>query len=202
VSGVLKDAVLGRARAYARDWGGETIPIALHSRKALPCVMSATETCVGCGATVPAIPGPVHRYMTSAPGCWAMFGEVSARIRGLQDAVALQNAVDAFAVQHRGNDTPQAAQSVVGHLVLLYARLELGLPLDRAFAALKRVIAVKGAYPSLPAPPFPLTVRHVYTAPDDPSLVMRAREWAESAWKAWTPQRDQVIKWFDNHGRA
>jgi hypothetical protein len=130
-----------------------------------------------------------------------MYGEVSARIRGVRDAIALQNAVDAFAVQHRGNDTPQAAQSVVGHLVLLYARLERGLPLDQAFAVLKRVIAVKGAYPALPVPSFPLTVRHVYTAPDEPALVIRAREWAESAWTAWAPQRDQVVRWFDS-GRA
>jgi hypothetical protein len=37
-----------------------------------------TERCIGCGAMVPRIDGPTHRYMTSAPGCWAKHGEVSA----------------------------------------------------------------------------------------------------------------------------
>jgi hypothetical protein len=35
--------------------------------------------CVGCGALVPDIDGPTHRYMAASPGCWALFGEVVAR---------------------------------------------------------------------------------------------------------------------------
>jgi hypothetical protein len=128
-----------------------------------------------------------------------MFGEVTSRIRGLRDAVALQNAVDAFAVQHCGDDSPQAAQSVAGHLILLYARLEIGLPLDQAFALLKRVIAVKGVYAALEPPSFPLTVRHPHDAPDQASLAPRALEWAQSAWKAWTPHHAQITSWYDLH---
>ncbi|MCP5049599.1 MAG: hypothetical protein GY940_20685 [bacterium] len=35
--------------------------------------------CFSCGAPVPEIEGPVHRYMDSSPGCWKIFGEVLAR---------------------------------------------------------------------------------------------------------------------------
>jgi len=34
--------------------------------------------CLGCGAQVPDIDGPVHAYMASAPGCWQTYGEVLA----------------------------------------------------------------------------------------------------------------------------
>jgi hypothetical protein len=35
-----------------------------------------TESCVGCGAIIKVIDGPIHRYMTSAPGCWERYGEL------------------------------------------------------------------------------------------------------------------------------
>ncbi|MFC1547249.1 hypothetical protein ACFL5M_01855 [Candidatus Neomarinimicrobiota bacterium] len=34
---------------------------------------------ISCGAMVPDIEGPLYEYMTSSPGCWAVFGEVLAR---------------------------------------------------------------------------------------------------------------------------
>lgn len=35
--------------------------------------------CVSCGGNFPDIDGPVHAYMDSSPGCWAVYGEVLAR---------------------------------------------------------------------------------------------------------------------------
>jgi len=86
----------------------------------LPTEPVVTERCVSCGATVPRIEGPIHRYMTSAPGCWAMFGELQARI--LSDPAAAphrQFCADSFAVEHPGTPGPNAIQSVGGHLVSL-----------------------------------------------------------------------------------
>ena len=38
--------------------------------------MTGTKACLGCGALVPDIDGPVHKYVPSSPGCWKTFGEV------------------------------------------------------------------------------------------------------------------------------
>jgi hypothetical protein len=115
----------------------------------------ATERCIGCGAMVPRIDGPVHRYMTSAPGCWAKYGEVCAH--HLSDPGAghyRQWCADAYAVQHPGQPGPQAIQSVGGHLVSLLAQLELGLPLSRASALMERGIQLKGYFAWLTPPSF------------------------------------------------
>src|SRR5215813_7857026 len=40
--------------------------------------MRATVRCFGCGVAVPDIEGPTHRYMLSAPGCWARYGRPQA----------------------------------------------------------------------------------------------------------------------------
>lgn len=79
--------------------------------------MQPTETCIGCGAVLLRIEGPTHRYMTSAPGCWALFGELTAHIYGSATLPArCQLCVDAFAVQHPGSANPQAVASVAIHL--------------------------------------------------------------------------------------
>jgi Family of unknown function (DUF5946) len=61
---------------------------------------------------------------------------------------------DAYAVQHPGQLGPQAMQSVGGHLVSLFAQLELGLPLARASAILDRGIQQKGYFTWLTPPSF------------------------------------------------
>ncbi len=39
----------------------------------------AQVRCIRCGALVPDVEGPTHRYIAASPGCWAVFGEVVAR---------------------------------------------------------------------------------------------------------------------------
>ncbi len=78
----------------------------------------ASERCVGCGAVVPRVAGPVHRYMTSAPGCWALWGTLNARLMSEPShGPYRQLIVDTYAVQHPGTPGPQAIQSVGAHLV-------------------------------------------------------------------------------------
>jgi hypothetical protein len=38
--------------------------------------------CLGCGGLFPDGDGPTHRHMESSRGCWAAFGELSAREYG------------------------------------------------------------------------------------------------------------------------
>ena len=67
------------------------------------------KACFSCGAQVPDVEGPTHRYMLSSPGCWAVFGEVLAR--EYSNALYMKNhrlTVDAYAVQHPGKPSRQA----------------------------------------------------------------------------------------------
>jgi hypothetical protein len=156
-----------------------------------------TERCVGCGATVPLAAGPVHRYMTAAPGCWAMYGELLARLLSdPQDARHRQRCVDAYAVQHPGSPSPQAIQSVAGHLISLYAQLELGLATDAAGALLQRITRRKGQYHWLTPPSFEnvRTLGYVMARPNE--LAEATREWAGAAWRAWAPHHAQIREWY------
>jgi len=160
------------------------------------------ERCIGCGAIVPRIDGPIHRYMTSAPGCWAQYGELCAR--NLSDPEASryrQMCADTYAVQHPGRPGPQAVQSVGGHLVSLYAQLELGLPLSRTAALLERGTQRKGYFTWLTPPSCEgaLTVLFMLANLHDPSRA--AREWATSAWQAWSSHHPQIRAWHDDLAR-
>lgn len=37
------------------------------------------KKCFSCGGLYPNVDGPVHKYMDSSPGCWAIYGEVLAK---------------------------------------------------------------------------------------------------------------------------
>ena len=159
--------------------------------------IEARERCVGCGAIVPRIAGPTHRYMTAAPGCWAMHGQLLARLLGGPATEGLrQLCADTYAVQHPGGRDPQAVQSVAGHLISLYAQLELGLPVETARALLGRVVRRKGHYHWLspPSQEGARTVEHVLARLD--WLEDAAREWAADAWQAWAAHHDQVRAWY------
>ncbi len=155
------------------------------------------EPCRGCGALVPRIDGPTHRYMLSAPGCWSLHGELSARLLGAPGAAAFrQLCVDAYAVQHPGVPGPQAQQSVAVHLISLYAQLECGLASDAAPRLLQLATAVKGRYRWLEPPSFAggRTIVDVVHAGD---LAGAARAWAEDAWRAWEAHHEQVRAWYE-----
>jgi hypothetical protein len=118
----------------------------------------------------------------------------------LSDAAAgayRQLAVDAYAVQHPGQPGPQATQSVGGHLVSLYSQLEARQPIARAAAVLTRGIEQKGFFTWLTPPSFEggHTILFMRDHLDNPALA--AREWAQSAWRAWSAQHAQVRAWYD-----
>lgn len=159
--------------------------------------MEPSEVCVGCGAGVPKIEGPIHRYMTSAPACWAMFGEINGHMHGPGAAAARwQLAVDAYAVQHPGGRSDQAVRSVAIHLLSLYAQVELALPGVAAHAVLVRAAAMKAGYHWLapPANPGWVTVGHVLERLGDP--VQAVEEWGVQAWQGWSVHHPQVVRWY------
>lgn len=69
-------------------------------------------SCPGCGAQLPDIEGPVHRYMTSSPACWRLFGELLAAEYSDPDLIVTHRlSVDTYAIQHPGGQSRQAIQS-------------------------------------------------------------------------------------------
>lgn len=159
----------------------------------------AVERCVGCGATVPVVQGPVHRYMTAAPGCWVMFADrLAPMYHNPHFTTARQLSVDAYAVQHPGSPNSQAIQSVAAHLLSLYAYIELNQPVTGAPRLLARATSVKALYVWL-TPPSYVPRRTVADMPHtaDPTVVtVAAWEWARAAWDAWRAHHAQVAEWY------
>lgn len=88
-------------------------------------IKRAPDPCRGCGALVPDTEGPTHRYLGASPGCWAVYGEILEKeYSDYRYWRAHRFTVDAYAVQHPGESSPPAIQSVAVHLISLYLMLE------------------------------------------------------------------------------
>lgn len=161
--------------------------------------------CVGCGALVPDIDGPTHRYIGASPGCWQTYGELQARGYGGSDAplpfTMHRLVVDIYAAQHPGVPGKQSSQSVASHLFILCAVLERNL--DPAFAtrAITQFLDKKKAagFAWLEPPPSlgPTTVLDLLGATGQGDHNRRVMLWAESVWRAWEPYHGTVRAWAD-----
>jgi hypothetical protein len=156
------------------------------------------RACDGCGALVPDVDGPSHRYIGALPGCGAIFGEVTEREYGdYRYARVHQLTVDAYCVQHPGIPSPQTIQSVAVHLIGLYLQLEHGLRPERVTAARQRAASGKRRFVWLepPASLEEITVSYARDSQDPAEHEERVREWARSAWEAWLPHHETVRRW-------
>ena len=154
--------------------------------------------CVGCGGPFPASAGPVHRYMESSPGCWAVYGEVLAREYGDAAYFSVHRlTVDAYATQHPGQPSPQSIQSVAIHLVSLCLTFEHGLPVELAAAAMQAAAKGKAAFWWLepPADRGKITAADVYRAGSAKEHAQTVRAWAENVWAAWSAHHGTVRTW-------
>jgi len=157
------------------------------------------ETCCGCGAELPAGEGPVHRYMTSSPSCWAAYGAVLAREYGDRRYARLHRmSVDAYAVQHPGTESPPAIQSVAVHLCRLCLVLEEGISIEQANDAMLAIQTVEGRFRWLepPAKRGEITVADVFAAATPEAHLERVEAWARGVWAAWAPHRATVRGWL------
>ena len=151
------------------------------------------ERCVGCAAEFDAIDGPIHRYMTSSPACWARYGELLGVLAVQPGAMESRlYCVDAFAVQHPGTPNPQAIQSMAVHLLNMYGYLVRGLPVTPP-----RLAGHKGAFRWLnpPAKAAARTVRDVPLSGDAGAIAAASRAWVEAAWAAWAEHHAQIAEW-------
>ena len=155
--------------------------------------------CRGCGGLFEEIQGPTHRYLEASPGCWAAYGEVLVREYSDPAYYRIHRlTVDAYAVQHPGQLSPQSIQSVAVHLISLCLVLEHGVDVQRATRAMQTAVKTKGRFVWLtpPASLGAVTVADVRAATNVEEHQNRVRAWCASAWEAWSPHHATVRAWL------
>ncbi|MFD1788006.1 DUF5946 family protein [Sphingomonas floccifaciens] len=164
---------------------------------------SALVTCPGCGSVLPAVDGPVHDYMTSSPACWASFSAILAQEYATPALMPIQwLSVDTWAVQHPGDGSRRAIQSVGLHLARLMRILEDGLDAAAANAEMQAFASRRTTLPELPPRPgYAVTIADVPPT-DDPTVHRAAVEhWARATWDAWRDQHATIRARADNMKR-
>lgn len=153
--------------------------------------------CPGCGSRLPAVEGPVHVYMTSSPACWAAYGVVLAREYQVPALLPIHRlTVDAWAVQHPGNGSRRAIQSVGLHLARLMVALEAGLDGMAANEAMLDFATRKATLPALPArPAYRVTVADVVAAVTPDAHREAVVRWARATWDDWCDQHQFIRAW-------
>jgi hypothetical protein len=140
--------------------------------------------------------------MTSSPACWAAFGRVLAR--EYNDATLMpvhRLTVDTWAVQHPGDGSRRAIQSVGLHLARLMIQIEQRLEGEAANRAMLGFAARKALLPALPPPPrFRVNVADVVGAVAPDAHVAAVRPWAASTWEDWREQHDFIRRWAGAEG--
>ena len=144
------------------------------------------EQCPGCGAVVTVSAGAAHRYIGAAPACWQLYTEILGSARN----TALL--IDAYAVQHHGDDSAQAVQSVGIHLMTLHGILQRGMAVERALWIRRRALRQKGVFTRLAPPPVGLAL----TIHDAADLDVYVRSVSD----VWHGKHGITIAtWFDRH---
>lgn len=158
-----------------------------------------SEACPGCGAAFAPSDGPVHRYIGASPACWALYNEVLAA--EYSDYAFFRAAhhmtVDAYAVQHAGEPSPQATRSVATHLLALHALFEGEGTADAMLVARRAAAKRKDRFVWLDPPPghAPITVKDVAGAPDAATHGARVAAWADAVWQHAAPHHDTIRRW-------
>ncbi|HEY6582221.1 MAG TPA: DUF5946 family protein [Rubrobacter sp.] len=160
-------------------------------------VQAGLKPCVGCGAIVPDVEGPTHRYIGASPGCWAAYGRLSEReASDFRYMRHHQLTVDAYCVQHPREPSPQSIRSVAVHLVGLHLQLERETPTEGLYAARQRIASLgkegKLFLAWLDPPKFlgGATVLWALEAEDAEGYGKVAR-----VWEAWSAYHDLVRLW-------
>ena len=176
--------------------------------------------CPGCGALFPHYDGPTHRYIGASAGCWALFNWSVAN--NYSDATDLithsripENKVpvpedsdaplldslwgDAYGVQHHGEDSSQAIQSVALHFLNLYGIISGNTnnhkwPIERALRS-------RGVFHKLkpPALGIALTIRHLFPGGGVVTPVTRS-QYVISVYETWMAlHRSTVEEWYEKY---
>ena len=116
-----------------------------------------------------------------------------------KEAVALDSVWgDAYGVQHHGEDSPQAIQSVAIHLLTLHGAITRRA--DGSWVK-RRALRTRGVFHKLEPPPLgcALTMRHLYPI-EETDTVVTPSDYAYSVYNAWIElHRTTVERWYERH---
>jgi len=157
------------------------------------------QVCPGCGSRLAAVGGPTHAYMISSTACWAAFNAVIAREFENPDLMPVHRmSVDAWAVQHPGDGSRRAIQSVGLHLARLWVQLDRGLEGEAANRVMSGFARRKAELPELPPRTcYTMTVADVIAAEEPSAHRAGVRQWAEAVWMDWADQHDFIRRWAE-----
>lgn len=180
---------------------------------------STLAACPGCGALFPPYDGPTHRYLGASAACWSVFNwnvvlgehaatdllprsripEPPAEIPACGDASFDSLYADAYGVQHHGDESPQAVQSVAVHLLNLHGIVSGRT--TRPGWVINRALRARGVFHKLNPPALggALTIRHLF--PGGGVLVPVTRtQYVLSVYGAWMSlHRSTVEHWYERY---
>lgn len=160
--------------------------------------------CPGCGALLPVIDGPTHRYIGASPACWAIYSALNAGEPPIAGGPYNGLIVDAYAAQHPGTPSNQATQSVAVHLLTLYGVFEQGVaPADALWV---RQRSLRGTaeerhrrFRWLTPPVFDgsNTVAQITAAPTPAARSAQLQHYVESVWQTWAALHAPTLaEWY------
>jgi Zn-dependent protease len=156
--------------------------------------------CPGCGAHLPPVSGPTDRYGTASPACWARHVELMASLKNHGGGGPFgELIVDAYAVQHPGDDAQNVYRSVAVHLLTLHGVLDRGVNPEQAPWIRGRAARRGSRYHRLLPPSFRTTpkIGSLLEAPES-ECPARAEQYVRGVWAAWATEYRRVIeKWYD-----
>lgn len=157
------------------------------------------ETCIGCGARLPAITGPVHAYMASSPACFHAFNTVIAEEFSAAWLMQVHRlTVDTWAVQHPGSDEDRRAiQSVGLHLARLLVQITSPRPPAETNAVMLDFARHKKTLIALTPPArFSVTVDEIAPYAGSPQHIEKVRNWAQATWEDWSDYHAYIRDWI------
>lgn len=148
--------------------------------------------CPQCGVDLPDEDGPTHRYFGASPACWAAYGKILER--EYADPAFFKNhhmTVGAYALQHPGDKSPQAVQSVNIHLISTTFMFKYKARPENVIAAMRTISAASkkdSALFSWLKPPQSLgdiTVLDLLPLTQLDDHLKHVKNWAHQTWQAW-----------------
>ena len=168
----------------------------------------SNEICPDCGVSLPQgnEGGPAHSYIGASASCWQLFSYL---LHAGEPPVAPgpfnSLLVDAYCVQHHGNPSPQAINSVAVHALVLYGVLTAGTAPSKALWIRQRALRdgfSKGkpdrfVWLTPPDSTQMLTIADIVNAPTPLARSEQLQSYVQSVWAAWSAHHDRILaQWY------
>lgn len=157
-----------------------------------------TIQCPGCAVVLPDKPDLPDSRLNASRECWYLFCRLSEKTIYSYDRDFIhQLAIDTYEAQHGGGKTKNI--STAFGLIGLYLALEKkynGREVQKAHIVLANRTK---DWPRFDPPThnFEITIKDVLEPKNEKKLNGLIRLWADSTWKSWTTERDNIIRLVD-----